>query len=335
MIEDLNDNIKIVQDDCLVFMKTLADKSIDMILCDLPYGTTACKWDTIIPFEPLWEQYKRIIKDNGAIVLTASQPFTSALVMSNPDMFKYEWIWDKSNGSNPLLANINPMKVHENILVFQRDKQDMDTYQELRMYAKKLREYIKYSRAKMIIAIGNGSSQHFLEPDGPQWELCTEETYKLITDYFNLKNWEGFIVYDKLKSLYLSPIYNPQKVIGKPYSSIAGKRTDKGMPHLKALENQKTVNEGDRFPRSVLKINSDKGLHPTQKPVALFEYLIKTYTSVGDTILDNCIGSGTTAVAAINTGRNFIGIEMDAGYCDIANKRIQEAREKLISKLPL
>ena len=315
---------QVIQGDCLEVMKGISDKSIDMILADLPYGTTACKWDIIIPFEPLWKQYKRIIKDNGAIVLTASQPFTSALVMSNPDMFKYEWIWEKSNGSNPLLSNISPMKVHENILIFQRDKQDTDTYPELRKYARKLREYIKYSRAKMIDVIGNGSSQHFLEPDGPQWELCIKETYNKIIKHFSIDNWEGFISYKDLNNLYLRPIYNPQKVSGKSYSSIAGKRIDKGMPHLKALENQKTINKGDRLPRSVLKVNSDKGLHPTQKPVALFEYLIKTYTNEGDLVLDNVAGSGTTGVAAKMLGRNYILIEKEENYCKIARDRLRQ-----------
>jgi len=317
---------KIYQGDCLEVMKDIPDKSIDMILCDLPYGTTACKWDTIIPFEPLWEQYKRIIKDNGAIVLTASQPFTSALVMSNIKMFKYEWIWEKSNGSNPLLANISPMKVHENILVFQRDKQDMDTYPELRAYARKLREYIKYTRATMISIIGDGSSQHFLEPDGPQWELCTEETYIKIIRHFSIDNWGEFISYKDLNDLYLKSIYNPQKTAGKSYTTKAGKSS---MPHLKATEGHETKNEGDRFPRSILKVNSDKGLHPTQKPVALFEYLIKTYTNEGDLVLDNCIGSGTTAVACINTNRRFIGIEISEEYCKIANQRLKELKSQV------
>jgi len=319
-----NNIFKTIQGDCLKIMKDIPYKSVDMILCDLPYGTTSCSWDEIIPLDKLWRQYKKIIKDNGIIVLTSSQPFTSKLVMNDLKMFKYEWIWEKSNGTNPLIANINPMKVHESILVFQKDKQDMDTYPELRQYAKRLRDFIGYSRSKMIEVIGDGSSQHFLEPKGPQWGLCTEETYDKIIKSFNLNTWEHFIPYINLKKLYPNRIYNPQKVIGKPYISIAGNRKDKGMPHLRALENQKTVNKGDRFPRSVLKINSDKGLHPTQKPVALMEYLIKTYTNEGDLVLDNCMGSGTTGVACKNLNRDFIGIELDEKYFDIATKRIND-----------
>ena len=250
-IEDIIN--KVHQADCLDFMPNIPDKSIDAIITDLPYGTTSCRWDVIIPFEPLWEQYKRIIKDNGAIVLTASQPFTSALVMSNEKMFKYEWIWDKKIPSGMSYARFQPMRQHENILVFCNGKT---------VYNPKM-----IKRDKPIK--GGGMSKG--ETTNNQNLIALKKTYEY-------KNPTSIIVADKIR---------------------------KG------------------------------SLHPTQKPVALFEYLQLTYTNEGDTILDNCIGSGTTAVAAINTGRNFIGIEMDKGYCDIANKRIQEAREKLASKLPL
>ena len=256
--------------DCLEKMKEIDDKSIDLILADLPYGTTACSWDTIIPFEPLWEAYKRIIKDNGAIVLTASQPFTSALVMSNVKMFKYELIWEKSNPTGMIMANVRPMKYHENILVF---------YNKQPTYNKQMIE-----RVNKTVSIMKKNNNSF---SSSQSDTCLS----------------GKINYTKISA-------------GKYDANL-------------------------KNPSSVVKINSIRPKskeycgHPTQKPVALFEYLIKTYTSVGDTILDNCIGSGTTAVAAINTGRNFIGIEMDAGYCEVANKRIAEARQNIASKLPL
>ena len=232
--------------DCLERMKEIPDVSIDMILCDLPYGTTACKWDNIIHFEPLWEQYKRVIKSNGAIVLTASQPFTSALVMSNPKMFRYEWIWEKDRATLFQHANKMPMKKHEDVVVF-------------------------YKKA---------------------------------------------------------PTYNPQFTIGKPYTDK--RTTRKGMDGLivGGCETTKkpVINEGKRFPVSIIAIPCEvnrKHLHPTQKPVALFEYLIKTYTNEGELVLDNCIGSGTTAIAAINTNRNYIGFELDEKYYEIANERIK------------
>jgi len=228
--------------DCLELMKDIADKSIDMILCDLPYGTTACKWDVVIPFEPLWEQYKRIIKDNGAIVLTASQPFTSALVMSNVKMFKYEWIWEKSKATGYLNSKIMPMVAHENILVFGKGK----------------------------------------------------------------------------------IVYIPQKTEGEPYNKgVAHRPTDVYGTQTKTLV--KNI-DGTRYPRTVQYFTTaerEGKLHPTQKPVALFEYLIKTYTNKWDIVLDNCAGSGTTGVACMNTKRDFILIEQLQEYVDIATKRLE------------
>jgi len=231
---------KVIQGDCLEVMKDIPDKSIDMILADLPYGTTACKWDTIIPFEPLWEQYKRIIKDNGAIVLTASQPFTSALVMSNVKMFKYEWIWDKVKGTGFQIAKFRPMIRTESVLVF-----------------------------------GKG----------------------------------------KVK-------YNPQKIkLDKPKKeSLAS--TKSGSSPIAYL-NKGTKLVIDRHPTNIIQIKRDTDrVHPTQKPVALFEYLIKTYTNEGDLVLDNVAGSGTTGVACKNLNRNYILIEKEPEYIDIINKRL-------------
>ena len=231
---------KIYNMDCLIGMKDIPDKSIDMILCDLPYGTTACKWDTIIPFEPLWEQYKRVIKDNGAIVLTASQPFTSALTMSNVKMFKYDFVWVKPQGVDPFMSKIRPLNNIEDILVF-----------------------------------------------------CKTKTK-----------------------------YNPQKTEGKPYHVIRDKTPRMKETNNAVMRQTETVNSGERLPIRTLYFNQQKGIHPTQKPVALFEYLIKTYTNEGATVLDNCMGSGTTAIACMNTNRNYIGYELDKKYFDIANERI-------------
>jgi len=234
---------KIYNMDCLEGMKYIDDKSIDMILCDLPYGTTKCKWDIVIPFEPLWEQYERIIKDNGAIVLFGSQPFTSALVMSNLKLFRYELIWQKTLATNFMLVKKQPAKKHENILVFYKKQ----------------------------------------------------------------------------------PTYNPQMEIGKPYKDKPRKRTV-GI-HGNAETIKKAINnEGTRYPSSVqLFSNGNNGnVHPTQKPVELCEYLIKTYTNENELVLDNCIGSGTTAIACINTNRNFIGFELDKEYYEIAKNRINK-----------
>jgi len=244
---------KIHNADCLEKMKEISDKSIDMILCDLPYGTTACKWDTIIPFEPLWEQYKRIIKDNGAIVLTASQPFTTNLVSSNIKQFRYEWIWNKTQGSNIFNAKKQPMKTHENILVFSKFE-----------------------------------SQY----------------YPIMT---------------KAEKKNIRPIRD-----GK--SNIYGNNTS----HSVDYDNQL------RYPKSILKyscndseVNKLNRIHPTQKPVALFEYLIKTYTNEGDLVLDNCSGSGTTAIACLGTNRKYICIEKDEVYYKKSLERVEEYNKQL------
>jgi len=240
-------DIKLLHGDCLELMKDIPDKSIDMILCDLPYGTTACKWDTIIPFEPLWEQYERIVKDNGAIVLNSSQPFTTKLIASNMNKFRYTWVWEKEQGVNFLQAKKQPLKSHEDVCVF-------------------------YGR---------------------------------------------------------QPKYNPIFEQGKPYKS--GKGTSGDVTNNVAKV--QTINEGKRYPKTVLRFKRETGLHPTQKPVALLEYLIKTYTNEGETVLDNCMGSGTTGVACVNTNRNFIGIELDDKYFEIAKRRISEAQEGNSKKL--
>jgi site-specific DNA-methyltransferase (adenine-specific) len=220
-------------------------------LCDLPYGTTACKWDTIIPFEPLWEQYKRIIKDNGAIVLTASQPFTGALVMSNIKMFKYEWVWDKKIPSGMSYARFQPMRQHENILVFCNGKTKYNPQMT--------------KRDKPIK--GGGMSKG--ETTNNQKLIALKKTYEY-------KNPTTILVEDKIRK---------------------------------------------------------DSLHPTQKPVALGQYLIRTYTNKGDLILDNTCGSGSFLVSAMLEGRDFIGIELDENYCNIARKRLEDTKRDIDSQL--
>lgn len=239
---------QIVKGDCLEVMPELPDKSVDLILCDLPYGTTACKWDIIIPFEPLWKQYERIIKPTGAIVLTAGQPFTTLLIASNMKLFRYTWVWDKGRGTNFQLAKKQPMKCHEDVCVFYKKQ----------------------------------------------------------------------------------PTYSPQWWYDKPYKVGGHKRTKtiEGLGAESTAANicPATVSaDGRRYPLSIIRFTRDKEkLHPTQKPVSLFEYLIRTYSNEGEVVLDNCIGSGTTAVAAMRSKRHFIGIEFEQEYVDLSNKRIAE-----------
>ncbi len=247
----------ILQGDCLELMKDIPDKSIDMILCDLPYGTTKCFWDIVIPFEPLWLQYKRIIKDTGAIVLFGSQPFTTDLIMSNRKMYKYELIWQKSVPTGMAQSSYMPMKYHENICVF---------YKNLPIFNKIFSERAESAknRAKSPLSGSSNKSNHV-----------------------NL-----------------------------------GKQTPKQYDPL--WVNPKSIIEIKSVPNS-----GGYKLHPTQKPVKLFEYLIKTYTNEGDLVLDNCAGSGTTGIACINTKRDYILMELDESYYKLINKRIKNhTREK-------
>jgi len=237
-------DINLLHGDCLELMQGIPDGSIDMILCDLPYGTTACKWDTIIPFEPLWEQYRRVIKDNGAVVLFGAEPFSSMLRMSNISWFKYDWVWEKTKPSGHLNAKKQPMRATEYVSIFYRKQ-------------------------------------------------C---------------------------------VYNPQGLIKGRYNNNRPSRgkKEKGK-YVHGLEREIGISEYTGYPKNILKFSNpnNKNVHPTQKPVALLEYLIKTYTNEGEVVLDNCMGSGSTGVACINTNRNFIGIELDDEYFEIAKKRIE------------
>ena len=234
--------MNLMKGDCLEMMKLIPEGSVDMVLCDLPYGTTQNKWDAVIPFNQLWAEYRRVGKQNCAFVLTAQAPFDKVLGCSNLPMLKYEWIWQKESGTGHLNAKKAPMKDHENVLVF---------------YA-------------------------------------------------------------------APPTYNPQMRTGfKAYTAVQGaKKSENYGSQTGAV----TVSDGSRYPLTTIRFDRDKGnVHPTQKPVALMEYLIRTYTNEGDTVLDNTMGSGTTGVAAVNTGRQFIGIERDDKYFAIAQKRIEDA----------
>lgn len=231
--------------DCVDYMRALPDASVDMILCDLPYGTTRNKWDAVIPFDALWSQYRRVIKDNGAIVLFCDGMFTAKLIQSNEKMWRYNMVWDKQRGCDFLNANVKPLKCHEDIAVFYKKK----------------------------------------------------------------------------------PTYNKQPWYSTPYKptkngTLSDNYGDRGAAWLESKD-------GARNPLTILSFRRDASrLHPTQKPVALLEYLIKTYTDEGMTVLDNCMGSGSTGVACVNTNRKFIGMELDENYFGIASNRIAEAMQK-------
>ena len=233
--------------DCLTLMKDIDTNSVDMLLVDLPYGTTQCKWDSIISLKDLWIEYNRIIKDNGAMLFHCAQPFTSNLIMSNVKNFKYEWVWEKSKASNYLNAKKQPLRAHESIAVFYRKP----------------------------------------------------------------------------------PTYNPQMTQGEAYNKGTAKRETEVYGSQRAVE---VKSDGERYPRTVqyfVTAEKEGKLHPTQKPIAFTEYFVKTFSNPGDVILDNTMGSGTTGVACVNLDREFIGIEKDKEYFDIAVERISEAEDHI------
>jgi site-specific DNA-methyltransferase (adenine-specific) len=248
--------VKLFNGDCMQYLPDINDASINMILCDLPYGTTDCKWDNHINLNDLWKHYKRIISPTGCIALFGSEPFASLLRTSNRDMYKYDWIWIKTKASNFLNAKLQPLKITENISIFSKGKSSNG--------GKPLMTYYPQGLTRVDIELKNSISQ------------------------------------------------------GGEVNMKRGKSLNKGNSYAQ-------TNTG--YPNNILHYKSEYGLHPTQKPVSLMEYLIKTYTNEGETVLDNCMGSGTTGVACKRLNRSFIGIEKDAKYFDIATKRIQNEIE--------
>ena len=319
-------DIKLYKGDCLIEMNNISDKSVDMILCDLPYGTTACSWDIIIPFDELWKQYKRIIKDNGIIVLFGSEPFSTELRYSNLDWYRYDLIWIKNNCSNFQLANQQPLKFHENISIFYQQT-NIKVFSDIIIENLK-KNNIKQNELSKQILSKNGNTTGWLSNKIKGEQIPTKEQWEVICNFFNIEN-----NYDELLNSIEKRTYNTNTIIGDT-KKINNKNKGGNLSHL-ASENKRefyTTNESN-FPRSVLYFDRENIFHPTQKPISLLEYLIKTYSNEGDLILDNTMGSGSTGVAAVNTNRDFIGIELDDKYFNIASNRINDALNKQKEKL--
>lgn len=310
--------IDLMQGDCLEMMKDIPDGSIDMILADLPYGTTACKWDEIIPFEPLWEQYNRVIRTNGYVVLFGSQPFTSKLVGSNIENYSHQWIWDKKMSANPLLAKKMPMKNFEDIVVFCQNYDLLDTR---RNYFSEVFTFIGKTKKEILLETNQGLD-HCFRFNSKQFNIPTEKNYKLLNERYNISEMMGYVPYEELNAFHR--VYNPQmKKLEKSRTIGGGKLSEDDFTGVEYVTEKRTVSTS--YPTAIIEFSNRKGksLHPTQKPVELFEYLIKTYTNEGETVLDNVMGSGTTGIACKNLNRNFIGIELDENYFNIAKERIE------------
>ena len=305
--------MKLIQGDCLQEMQNIESYSIDFILTDLPYG---------------------ILRPNGFIALTASQPFTTKLIASNIDNFSHQWIWQKEQGSNPLLANKMPMKNFEDVLVFSNQPTKHDTKGEhpQRLYFKKVMDYIGLNLKQINTKLGHRRAEHTFYIDSTQYGLCTEKTYLELIEVFEIDKMLGFIEWNVLnvenKAFRVEHIrkfdeknprvYNPQMTEGKEYVSGGGY-----VKHLDQFVEGGNVSN-KRYPTSIIEFatGKNKSVHPTQKPTALLEYLIKTYTNKGMTVFDATMGSGSTGVACKNTDRNFIGIEKDPQYYAVAVARV-------------
>ena len=320
----------IYNNDCFDVFPLLKNKSVDLVLVDLPYGQTDCHWDVKINLVDMWKELKRISKDNCQFVFFTTTKFGSELINSNPKWFRYDLVWEKYTNVGFLNSKYMPLRNHEMIYIFNNtgdDDIEIARNLEMRQYAKDVLKFINHPYSKIKNALGNQGADHFLNrTTTSQFGLPTQETYNNLIDLYKINEMSNFKTFEELTKEKIIMTYNPQKTPGKPWKIKGHKiKTDVyGQTGIIDLENI----TGDRHPKSVLKFhqNGDK-LHPTQKPLELCEWLIKTYSNEGDLILDFCMGSGTTIQACINTNRNYIGIEKDEKIFEVAKKRISDHLE--------
>jgi hypothetical protein len=325
--------MKLLHGDCLELMKDIPDGSVDLILCDLPYGTTDCSWDNVLPFEDLWGHYRRILKANGVAALFAAQPFTTLLINSNRNAFRYCWYWVKNQATGFAFSKYQPLRRVEEICVFVCNVPGQDNrgkHQALREYMFTELNRSGKSRKDINQALGNYMSSHYFTygqqfaiPSAENWAKLQDATGCFDRSYADLRR-----EYEKdLGGSAGAPsTYNPQGLVKLKQPQLKTRTNPKkdAIYDMKNLAKPHTV-QFTGYPKNVLHFDTERGHHPTQKPVALLEYLVRTYTNEGDTILDNCMGSGSTGVAVKRVGgRHFIGMEQNKQYFDIARERIEK-----------
>lgn len=329
--------MKLLQGDCMELLPGIPDKSVDLILCDLPYGTTECKWDKVLPMEKLWKEYRRVLKCNGVAALFAAQPFTTELINSNRPAFRYCWYWLKNQATGFAFARYQPMRKIEEVAIFVCNvpgKDNTGQHKALRAYMLQELQESGHTRAGINKILGNTMASHYFTngsqfalPPREQWEKLQAETGRFARSWDDVRE-----EYKReLGQRGGGPqIYNPQglQIINNPKPKRRLTVKDDAVYDMDTLMREYTP-KYKGWPVNVLQFNTERGLHPTQKPVPLLEYLVKTYTHEGDTVLDNCMGSGSTGVACLRAGRRFIGIEKDPQYYQTARERLETERSRM------
>jgi DNA modification methylase len=316
---------QIYHGDCLDLMPSIPSKSVDMILCDLPYGTTACEWDSIIDMGRLWEQYERVIKDNGNIILTSQGMFTAKLMVYKEAWFNHDYVWIKNIQSNFALTGYQPHRIFENVLVFRPPRKEDLNIQfnlELRTYSHKILSFINMPSKKICEKLGNRKAEHFFYYNSSQFGLCTKETYQELIEHFKIDQMQGFLNYETLQSMNPPFTFNFDDRIKSTKQKIKANFDIRMYGDTNKKETRYVEKAYENYPRNTLYFDREIGLHPTQKPVSLFEYLIRTYSNENEVVLDNCSGSGTTAIACLNSNRQYICIEKDEAYYKRSLERV-------------
>lgn len=312
--------------DCFDEFKNIQDKTIDLVCVDLPYGQTACEWDSVIDLSQMWKELKRICKEGTVYVFFCTTKFGHTLINSNKIWFRYDLIWEKSNAVGFLSANKAPLRQHEMIYVFSYSGDDLlnERNMELRQYAKKVKKYINKPLKQIDKLLGNMGIHHFYSFKSTQFGLPTEINYNKLIEHFKINEMKDYIKYDEMKKKWdvsNKSTYNPQKTPGKPYVVKGHKIKNKDVYGQSYIPT--SINKGDRYPTSIIKFNNPKkSLHRTQKPVSILEWLIKTYSNENDIVLDFTMGSGSTVEACMNTNRKYIGIEKDKDIYLVAKDRL-------------
>ena len=319
-------------DDCFQILPKIDNKSVDLVLVDLPYGQTDCEWDIKIDLDMMWKELKRICKDNCQYVFFTTTKFGNELINSNSKWFRYDFVWEKYNPVGFLNANKMPLRIHEMIYIFNNcgeDDIEITRNIDMREYAKDVLNFIGKTSKQVERDLGHRKAEHFLQRvSTSQFSLPTKDTYNQLIEMYNINQMEGFKTYNELQYEKIKYTYNPQKTPGKPYK-VEGHVIKNGVYGRKEKREPHENITGDRHPKSVLKFHqTGEKLHPTQKPLELCEWLIKTYSNENNVVLDFCMGSGTTIQACINTSRRYIGIEKDKEIFETAKTRLNNNTNK-------